>query len=229
MAANKTSFVLYCNLLHTVKKMPIEKAGELFLTILEYVNDLNPVVNDILVDLVFEPVKQHLKRDLIKWENEKINKSIAGRIGGINSGKKRSNKLKIKQNEANEASASKTKQNEAEASRTKQRQANEAVNVYVNVNDNVNERDNAPEKENVFMVFKMQGGTDEMAIAYFNNRESVNWICRGAKIKNIAPDISNFIKNWKQNLNSNGLQKNNGSVGTTGRGSGNPKDTLAPL
>ena len=56
MAENKKSFVLYADLIHTVKKMPKEKAGELFLTILSYVNDEQPVVDDMLVDLVFEPI-----------------------------------------------------------------------------------------------------------------------------------------------------------------------------
>lgn len=68
MAENKKSFLLYCDLIHTVKKMPKEKAGELLMTILEYVNDENPVVDDIVVDLVFEPIKQQLKRDLVKYE-----------------------------------------------------------------------------------------------------------------------------------------------------------------
>lgn len=68
MAENKRSFLLYVDLIHTVKKMKKEKAGELFLTILEYVNDLNPDVEDELIDLVFEPIKQQLKRDLLKYK-----------------------------------------------------------------------------------------------------------------------------------------------------------------
>ena len=69
MAENKKSFLLYCDLIHTVKKMPKEKIGDLFLTILEYVNDQNPVVDDMIIDLVFEPIKQQLKRDLAKYES----------------------------------------------------------------------------------------------------------------------------------------------------------------
>ncbi len=55
MAENKKSFVLYKDIIHTVKKMPKEKQADLFVTILEYVNDENPSIDDILVDLVFEP------------------------------------------------------------------------------------------------------------------------------------------------------------------------------
>lgn len=71
MAENKTSFLLYCDIIHTVKKMPKADAGELFVHILEYVNDLNPETSNMVVDLVFEPIKQQLKRDLTKYEGIK--------------------------------------------------------------------------------------------------------------------------------------------------------------
>jgi len=74
MADNKKSFLLYCDLIHTVKKLPKEKQGELFI-----VNDLDPEVEDLNVDLVFEPIKRQLKRDLIKYEGKKKQWSAAGK------------------------------------------------------------------------------------------------------------------------------------------------------
>ena len=68
MAENKKAFMLYADLIHTVKKMKPAKAGELFVHILEYVNDENPVTDDILIQIAFEPIKQQLKRDLKKYE-----------------------------------------------------------------------------------------------------------------------------------------------------------------
>tara|TARA_R110000868_G_scaffold290022_1_gene550267 strand:- start:16110 stop:16697 length:588 start_codon:yes stop_codon:yes gene_type:complete len=68
MATDKKSFLLYCDLIHTVSKMPNEKAGELFKHILEYVNDNNPSTEDLIIQLTFEPIKQSLKRDLEKYE-----------------------------------------------------------------------------------------------------------------------------------------------------------------
>ena len=118
MAENKKSFILYSDLLHTIDLMPDENAGKLFKHILKYVNDLNPEAEDLITKLSFEPIKQQLKRDLIKWEDKSVNRSESGRLGGIKSGEAR--RSKMKQNEAN---ASKTKQNE---------------HVSVNVNDNVN-------------------------------------------------------------------------------------------
>jgi len=68
MAKDKKSFLLYCDLIHTVKKMPKEMAGELFLHILQYVNDENPTSENLMIELTFEPIKHQLKRDLVKYE-----------------------------------------------------------------------------------------------------------------------------------------------------------------
>lgn len=103
--------------------MPDDKAGELFKHILKYVNDENPVTDDLIIQLTFEPIKQQLKRDLQSWESVRGVRSDNGRLGGLKSGEARR-----KQKEANEASASKSKQSEA----------NEAVTVNVTVNDTVN-------------------------------------------------------------------------------------------
>jgi len=68
MAANKKSFILYCDLIHTVSKLNDEQAGKLFKHILSYVNDEKPVTEDLITNIAFEPVKQALKRDLVKYE-----------------------------------------------------------------------------------------------------------------------------------------------------------------
>lgn len=132
MAESKKSFVLYADLIHTVRKMNKEQAGELFLTILSYVNDENPSVDNPIVDLVFEPVKRQLKRDLEKWETTRGKRSKSGHEGGLKSAETR--RSKTKQVKANEASASISKQDEA----------NEAVTVSdtVTVNGNGNDTGN---------------------------------------------------------------------------------------
>ncbi len=81
MAENKKSFLLYTDLIHTVKKLNDEQAGKLFKHVLEYVNDLNPETDDILLQVCFEPIRQSLKRDLQKYELIKENKSKAGKKG----------------------------------------------------------------------------------------------------------------------------------------------------
>jgi hypothetical protein len=68
MAKNKNSFLLYCDIIHTVEKLDDIQAGKLFKHLLKYVNDLNPTPEDIVTEIAFEPIRQSLKRDLIKYE-----------------------------------------------------------------------------------------------------------------------------------------------------------------
>ncbi len=81
MAENKKGFLLYCDLLHTVEKLNDEQAGKLFKHVLQYVNDLNPETEDILLQVCFEPIKQNLKRDLRKYESTCVKRSEAGKKG----------------------------------------------------------------------------------------------------------------------------------------------------
>jgi len=83
MAENKKSFLLYCDIIHTINKLSDEQSGILFKHILAYVNDLHPETNDVIIDLVFEPIKQGLKRDLQRYlsicERNKKNGEKGGR------------------------------------------------------------------------------------------------------------------------------------------------------
>ena len=82
MAEGKKSVLLYCDLIHTVEKMDNETAGLFFKHYLRYVNDLDPVTDNIVVDITFESVKQNLKRDLSKWESRAGNSRNNGKLGG---------------------------------------------------------------------------------------------------------------------------------------------------
>ena len=79
MAENKKGFLLYCDLIHTVEKLDDEQAGKLFKHVLEYVNDFNPITEDLLTQVCFEPIKQSLKRDLKKWEKQQEQRIAAGK------------------------------------------------------------------------------------------------------------------------------------------------------
>lgn len=68
MAKDKKGFILYCDIIHTIEKLTDEQAGKLFKHILKYVNDQDPIPEDIITNIAFEPIKQSLKRDLQKYE-----------------------------------------------------------------------------------------------------------------------------------------------------------------
>jgi len=72
MAKDKKGFILYCDIIHTVEKLTDEQAGKLFKHILKYVNDQEPIPEDIITEIAFEPIKQSLKRDLQKYEGIRV-------------------------------------------------------------------------------------------------------------------------------------------------------------
>lgn len=82
MAENKRSFVLYCDIHAMVKKLTDQQAGKLFKIILGYVNDEDPVVDNLVLDVAFEPIKQQLKRDLKKYVSICDRNKNNGKKGG---------------------------------------------------------------------------------------------------------------------------------------------------
>ena len=82
MAENKKGFMLYADLIFTVEKLTDEDAGQLLKHILNYVNDRDPIATNYIIDLVFEPIKQTLKRDLKKWETRAERSRSNGSKGG---------------------------------------------------------------------------------------------------------------------------------------------------
>jgi hypothetical protein len=82
MAKDKKSFILYCDIIHTVEQLNDVDAGKLFKHVLRYVNDLNPEADDIITKIAFEPIKQQLKRDLQKYERLCVRNAENGKSGG---------------------------------------------------------------------------------------------------------------------------------------------------
>lgn len=80
MAENKKSVLLYCDIIHTVEELDDVDAGLLFKHYLRYINDQNPEPPSKLIKIVFEPIKQNLKRDLKKWEEKSLKNSESARI-----------------------------------------------------------------------------------------------------------------------------------------------------
>lgn len=81
MAENKKSVLLYCDIIHTVEQLDDADAGLLFKHYLRYINDQNPEPPSKLIKIVFEPIKQNLKRDLKTWKLKIKKRSDAGKKG----------------------------------------------------------------------------------------------------------------------------------------------------
>ena len=67
MAKDKKSVIVYVDWIATFNKLEDDEAGRLIKHFFSYVNDLNPA-SDRLTELLFEPIKQQLKRDLKAYE-----------------------------------------------------------------------------------------------------------------------------------------------------------------
>lgn len=115
MAENKKSFVLYTDSKGLIDQLPDDIAGRLFKHIFAYVNDENPISDELILNIAFEPIKSQLKRDLVKWSNQTEQR----RQAGLKSAEIR----KRNSTEVNERSISST----------------DNVNVNVSVNDNVSD------------------------------------------------------------------------------------------
>ena len=126
MAKDKKSFVLYADLIKSIEHLTYEEKGILLTHLLEYVNDMNPILTDRLILTAWKPIELQLKRDLKKFEEVKEKRSIAG---------KRSAELRaLKINEQSEANSTSVESVEQTPTNPTD---NDNDNDNVTVNDNV--------------------------------------------------------------------------------------------
>lgn len=173
--------------MHTVAKLPNDKAGRLFKHILEYVNDHDPVLDDLLLEIAFEPIKQWLKRDLLRREEIKEKRKQAGKMWG-------------------EAKASNAKQDVANASFAKQTLANVAVNVNDNVNVNViNNKGGrfAPPSVQEVKKYCQERKNSVNPEQFVNFYTSKGWLVGNAKMK----DRKSAVRTWEQRQATNSPPK----------------------
>ncbi len=132
MAQDKKSFVLYSDLLNLVSQLPDETAGKLFKIILQYVNDVEVCIEDLLLKIAFEPIKMQLERDFKKWDKIKIRRSEAGKQGGRPKKEEVKIDLQTEEEKAKKAFAFSEKQTKAKKAVTDNVTVNGTVNVTVN-------------------------------------------------------------------------------------------------
>lgn len=71
MAKDKKSVLVYVDWISIFDELSDDEAGKLIKHFFRYVNDRNPEAPDRLTKLLFEPIKQTLKRDLVKYEDKR--------------------------------------------------------------------------------------------------------------------------------------------------------------
>jgi len=186
MADGKKSFVAYSDWYGMFKALPDEVAGKLIKHIFSYVNDENPNTDDFVINALFEQIKSTLKRDLIKWEKEREQRSLAGK----KSAEMRATKFNERSTGVNEI----------------ERNSTDNVNVNVNVNDNVKDNKKRvvnkftpPSQIEVIDYFNQNGYSEESAIKAFKYYETGQW----------KDGKGNKVKNWKQKMQSVWFKEDN--------------------
>lgn len=199
MAEGKKSIIVYADWISIFEKLSDNEAGKLIKHFFRYVNDLNPEPPDRITELTFEPLKCTLKRDLVRYESIRQKRSEAGKSGGRPKNEGDSNDLEEKQNKAKKANAFFVKQTKAKKA--------DSVSVSDSVSDsnisladsNLFRKPNIPSFDKVYEQFVFKHGTKEMAQAFFDKYQALDWFLNGSPITNFANLIPSFIRNWQEN------------------------------
>jgi hypothetical protein len=147
MATDKKSFILYADQKELFDQLPDEKAGELIKHIFKYVNDENPINEDLIINLAFTSIKQQLKRDLVKYEGVKDKKSIAGREGNLK--RWHVDLYDDYQKEIYTLEAAEIIAKDRKASHTDKVPSHPIAKIAVNDTVNVNDNDNVKENKDI--------------------------------------------------------------------------------
>jgi hypothetical protein len=171
MATDKKSFLLYCDLIHTVEQLTDEQAGDLFKHVLRYVNDQEPQTENVITRIAFEPIKQSLKRDLQKYEDIR----------------KRNQDNARKRWDATASSGIPNDTKNADS-------VSDSVSDSVNVKKEINRGLVKPTIEQLKEYMSEQGMND-IADKWLNHYESNGWMVGKNKMK----DWKASVRTWKLN------------------------------
>ena len=173
MAENKKSFILYTDQSGVFNQLPDEIAGKLIKHIFAYVNDENPISEDLIINIAFEPIKQSLKRDLKRYEVYVDKQSVNGAKGG--------RPKKATETQITQPFFEKPKKADS-------------VSVSDSVNVNVNKRfikPNIKDIKNEFPTFNAEH--------FYNYYESNGWMVGRNKMKDWKATVKNWIaKDYNQ-------------------------------
>ena len=177
MAKDKKSFILYTDQSGVFNQLPDEIAGKLIKHIFAYVNDENPITEDLIINIAFEPIKQSLKRDLKRYEEYVDKQSVNGAKGG------------------RPKKATETQKTQAFFEKPKKA---DSVSVSDSVNDSVNKR-----KRKVFIKPTIEDIKKEFptfnAESFINYYESNGWMVGRNKMVNWKAKVKNWIaKDYNQ-------------------------------
>lgn len=189
MATGKKKVIVYTDWIEQFKDLTDEEAGKLIKHFFAYVNDLDPK-SDRLTELLFNPIKATLKRDLIAWESKQKINVENGKKGG------RPKKKETQKNPKNPNGLLKTQNN-----------PEKGVSVSVSVNDSNNINTNNVESIDFDVLLKFINDSFSRQFRLINDKAKKQFKVR---LKNgyTKEDIKQCIVNLKSNTyhKENGYQ-----------------------
>lgn len=162
MAKDKKSFILYSDVQGLIKQLPDDVAGRLLKHIYAYVNDENPVSDELLLNIAFEPIKMSLKRDLVKWGETREGRSKAGKA----SAEAKRLAKEAEQNSTNSTNVDFVQQNSTNST------VSDNVSVSVSVSDNEKENNNTTTSFSFFNSLISSGATKDLANDWIKVRKT---------------------------------------------------------
>ena len=174
MAKEKKSFLLYCDIIHTVEQLTDEQAGNLFKHILRYVNDQDPQSDSVITKIAFEPIRQALKRDLEKYESIRKRNSDNARMRW-------------------DATASSGIPND-----TKNADIGIDIGIGIDKDIKVNKGFVKPSIEEV-KAYMSELKMNDLSEQWFNHYEATGWMIGKNKMK----DWRASVRTWKANQKNN--------------------------
>jgi hypothetical protein len=174
MATDKKSFLIYCDIIHTVEQLTDEQAGNLFKHILRYVNDQDPQSDSVITKIAFEPIRQALKRDLEKYESIRKRNSDNARMRW-------------------DATASSGIPND-----TKNADSDIVIGIGIDKDIKVNKGFVKPSIEEV-KAYMSELKMNDLSEQWFNHYEATGWMIGKNKMK----DWRASVRTWKANQKNN--------------------------
>jgi len=173
MAQGKKSFIAYSDWKEMFDNLPNEVAGELIKHIFAYVNDEKPNSDNYVINALFANIKNTLKRDLNKWDEQREQRSQAGKKSA-----------KVRATKSNDRSISFNE---------KVRNSTVSVSDSVNVSDNVNVKEDV--EDSAIRSIK------EIVIDYKNNDRLINALLTSKeKLFSSRLDINQKLDNFVESL-----------------------------
>ena len=186
MAKDKKSFILYADQKGVFEQLPDELAGQLIKHILRYVNDENPVSDNLIINIAFEPIKSQLKRDLKEWEQTKETKSISGRSGNL---KRYNPDLYIRYLNGEDLEELELIAKTRKASQSDNVPSQEVANLAVNVNDTVTVNVNDKKKYNFSQALLSYGFNSDLVTAWLQVRRKKKAVDSEIAFRNFVSEV----------------------------------------